>query len=37
MGAEQSTNRGAAANRDAPKKVDYYELLGVDRQAGDDE
>ncbi|KAI0121606.1 hypothetical protein BJ170DRAFT_599778 [Xylariales sp. AK1849] len=37
MGAEQSSNRGAATNDDAPKKVDYYELLGVDRQASDDE
>ncbi|KAI0198681.1 DnaJ domain-containing protein [Astrocystis sublimbata] len=38
MGAEQSSTRGAAASADsAPKKTDYYELLGVDRAATDDE
>ncbi|KAI1839779.1 hypothetical protein JX266_014006 [Neoarthrinium moseri] len=36
MGAEQSTNRGPNQN-DAPKKADYYELLGIERQATDDE
>ncbi|KXJ90666.1 hypothetical protein Micbo1qcDRAFT_108961, partial [Microdochium bolleyi] len=35
MGAEQSSSRGAA--QDAPKKTDYYELLGIERQATDDE
>ncbi|KAK7752106.1 hypothetical protein SLS62_005849 [Diatrype stigma] len=35
MGAEQSSNRGAADK--APQKTDYYELLGVDSHAGDDE
>ncbi|OTA65901.1 DnaJ-domain-containing protein [Hypoxylon sp. EC38] len=37
MGAQQSSSRGAATSNYAPKKTDYYELLGVDRQAGDDE
>ncbi|KAI1370273.1 DnaJ-domain-containing protein [Hypoxylon crocopeplum] len=36
MGAQQSSPRGAAASDDAPRKADYYELLGVDRQAADD-
>ncbi|KAI2622632.1 DnaJ-domain-containing protein [Hypomontagnella submonticulosa] len=37
MGAQQSSTRGTAASDDSPKKVDYYELLGVDHQASDDE
>jgi len=37
MGAEQSSSRGSAAAQDAPKKTDYYELLGVGRQATEDE
>ncbi|RYP32694.1 hypothetical protein DL767_005096 [Monosporascus sp. MG133] len=37
MGAEQSSTRGAAAADDAHEKTDYYELLGVGHQAGDDE
>lgn len=37
MGAQQSSSRGAATSNNSPKKTDYYELLGVDRQAGDDE
>ncbi|RYP65245.1 hypothetical protein DL771_008409 [Monosporascus sp. 5C6A] len=38
MGAEQSSTRGAAAAADdAREKTDYYELLGVHHQAGDDE
>ncbi|RYP48997.1 hypothetical protein DL768_005188 [Monosporascus sp. mg162] len=37
MGAEQSSTRGAAAAGDAHEKTDYYELLGVGHQAGDDE
>lgn len=37
MGAEQSSTRGAAAADSPPKKTDYYELLGVDRTATDDE
>ena len=36
MGAEQSSTKGAAAS-DAPQKTDYYELLGIDFQATDDE
>ena len=36
MGAEQSSTKGAAA-KDAPQKTDYYELLGLDFQATDDE
>ena len=37
MGAEQSSTRGAAAANDAPQKTDYYELLGLDFKATDDE
>ncbi|KAI0381051.1 DnaJ-domain-containing protein [Hypomontagnella monticulosa] len=37
MGAQQSSTRGPATNDNVPKKVDYYELLGVDHQASDDE
>ncbi|KAI1411485.1 DnaJ-domain-containing protein [Hypoxylon sp. FL1857] len=37
MGAQQSSPKGAATSDNAPKKTDYYDLLGVDRQAGDDE
>ncbi|KAI1496033.1 DnaJ-domain-containing protein [Biscogniauxia marginata] len=37
MGAEQSSNRGAAASDGNFKKEDYYHLLGVDRHASDDE
>ncbi|KAI1105385.1 DnaJ-domain-containing protein [Jackrogersella minutella] len=37
MGAQQSSHTGAAANDNSPKKADYYELLAVDHQAGDDE
>ncbi|KAI1632022.1 DnaJ-domain-containing protein [Biscogniauxia mediterranea] len=38
MGAEQSSTRGAAAATDGGnKKEDYYHLLGVDRQASDEE
>ncbi|CAJ2508792.1 Uu.00g138180.m01.CDS01 [Anthostomella pinea] len=37
MGAEQSSARGAAAPANAPKKADYYDLLGVDQHATDDE
>ncbi|KAI1419891.1 DnaJ domain-containing protein [Xylaria sp. FL1777] len=36
MGAEQSSARGTTAS-DSSKKTDYYELLGVDRTATDDE
>ncbi|GAW17897.1 hypothetical protein ANO14919_073650 [Xylariales sp. No.14919] len=37
MGAEQSSTRGATDADSSPKKTDYYELLGVDRAATDDE
>ncbi|KAK7931936.1 hypothetical protein PG985_002648 [Apiospora marii] len=37
MGAGPSTERGSATASAEPKKVDYYELLGVDRLATDDE
>ncbi|KAK8069277.1 hypothetical protein PG994_005893 [Apiospora phragmitis] len=37
MGAGPSTERGSATASAEPKKVDYYELLGVDRLASDDE
>ncbi|KAJ1325615.1 DnaJ subfamily A member 5 [Microdochium nivale] len=36
MGAEQSSSRGAAA-QDAPQKADYYDLLGIERQATEEE
>ncbi|KAL7619992.1 hypothetical protein AAE478_010541 [Parahypoxylon ruwenzoriense] len=36
MGAQQSSHRDTAVHN-SPKKADYYELLGVDRQATDDE
>ncbi|KAI3319962.1 DnaJ domain-containing protein [Xylariaceae sp. AK1471] len=37
MGAEQSSSRGATAPESSSKKTDYYQLLGVDRTATDDE
>ncbi|KAI8950174.1 DnaJ domain-containing protein [Xylaria longipes] len=37
MGAEQSSTRGTTAADSPPKKTDYYQLLGVDRAATDDE
>ncbi|KAI1190426.1 DnaJ domain-containing protein [Nemania serpens] len=37
MGAEQSSTRAADASDLSPKKTDYYELIGVDRTATDDE
>ncbi|KAI5919682.1 DnaJ-domain-containing protein [Camillea tinctor] len=38
MGAEQSSTRGSTAATDGGnKKEDYYNLLGVDRQASDEE
>ncbi|KAI1333829.1 DnaJ-domain-containing protein [Xylariaceae sp. FL0016] len=37
MGAGQSSTASAAAGDHAPKKTDYYDLLGVYRQATDDE
>ncbi|KAI0157030.1 DnaJ-domain-containing protein [Hypoxylon sp. FL1284] len=37
MGAQQSSARGTATSDDSPKKTDYYDLLGVDRQATDEE
>ncbi|KAF2971970.1 hypothetical protein GQX73_g1571 [Xylaria multiplex] len=37
MGAEQSSTRGTTNADSPPKKTDYYELLGVDRTATDDE
>ncbi|KAK7943241.1 uncharacterized protein PG986_012354 [Apiospora aurea] len=37
MGAGPSTERGSATASAEPKKVDYYELLAVDRLATDDE
>lgn len=37
MGAGPSTERGSATASAEPKKVDYYDLLGVDRLATDDE
>ncbi|KAH6653706.1 hypothetical protein BKA67DRAFT_516864, partial [Truncatella angustata] len=37
MGQEQSSNREPGPQSSAPQKTDYYELLGVDRQATDDE
>ncbi|KAI0881007.1 DnaJ-domain-containing protein [Annulohypoxylon maeteangense] len=37
MGAQQSSYADTATRHDSPKKADYYQLLGVDRQASDDE
>ncbi|KAI1204170.1 DnaJ-domain-containing protein [Annulohypoxylon truncatum] len=37
MGAQQSSYADTAARNNSPRKADYYELLGVDRQASDDE
>lgn len=37
MGAEQSTPRDGQAAASTVRKTCYYEVLGVDRQAADDE
>ncbi|KAI1087756.1 DnaJ-domain-containing protein [Rostrohypoxylon terebratum] len=37
MGAQQSSHAGTATTNNGSKKTDYYELLGVDHQATDDE
>ncbi|OTB12592.1 hypothetical protein K445DRAFT_338123 [Daldinia sp. EC12] len=37
MGAQQSSHRDTAGSDAIPKKTDYYELLGLDHQASDDE
>ncbi|KAI0836112.1 DnaJ-domain-containing protein [Hypoxylon sp. FL0890] len=37
MGAQQSSSKGTATSNNPPKKTDYYDLLGVDRQAADEE
>ncbi|KAB8293132.1 hypothetical protein EYC80_007485 [Monilinia laxa] len=37
MGAEQSSSRGDIQNNGGAMKTCYYELLGVERQASDDE
>ncbi|KAI4864486.1 DnaJ-domain-containing protein [Hypoxylon rubiginosum] len=37
MGAQQSSSRGTATSDSSSKKTDYYDLLGVDRQATDEE
>jgi len=37
MGANQSSGGGQSEGDAAAIKTSYYELLGVDRQAGDDE
>ncbi|KAI1452977.1 DnaJ-domain-containing protein [Annulohypoxylon moriforme] len=37
MGAQQSSYADTATRNDSPKKADYYELLGVNHQASDDE
>lgn len=37
MGAQQSSHAGTATTNNESKKTDYYELLGVDHQATDDE
>lgn len=37
MGQGQSSAGGGATPDDAPAKTDYYELLGVERQATEDE
>ncbi|KAI1430938.1 DnaJ domain-containing protein [Xylaria sp. CBS 124048] len=37
MGAQQSSARGTPTPESAVKKTDYYQLLGVDRAATDDE
>ena len=37
MGASQSTGGAASGAADAPLKTSYYELLGVERTATQDE
>ncbi|TGJ80767.1 hypothetical protein E0Z10_g7995 [Xylaria hypoxylon] len=37
MGGEQSSTRGTTDADSSPKKTDYYQLIGVDRAATDDE
>lgn len=37
MGAEQSAPRGSTTQAPAPQKTCYYELLGVERDAADEE
>lgn len=37
MGAEQSAPRGGSNQTTTPRKTCYYELLGVDREATDEE
>ncbi|KAI1760817.1 DnaJ-domain-containing protein [Hypoxylon sp. FL1150] len=37
MGAQQSTGRGTATSDNSPHKTDYYDLLGVDHRATDEE
>ncbi|KAI1385290.1 DnaJ-domain-containing protein [Hypoxylon trugodes] len=37
MGAQQSSTKSPTSSENSPKKTDYYELLGLDHQATDDE
>jgi DnaJ family protein A protein 5 len=37
MGAEQSAPRGGGSQAAVERKTCYYELLGVDREASDEE
>ncbi|KAI2464494.1 DnaJ-domain-containing protein [Annulohypoxylon bovei var. microspora] len=37
MGAQQSSRADTAIRDNSSKKTDYYDLLGIDRQASDDE
>lgn len=37
MGAEQSSRNASTAQDNSPVKTCYYEVLGIERQASEDE